>query len=543
LAKKSLKKALNGGKRERWSSKIGIILAVSGSAVGLGNFLKFPGVAAANGGGSFLIPYFVALICLGIPLMWIEWTLGRLGGAMGHGTAPGIFQALWRKNRWIKYIGLIGLFGPLVIFIYYTYIESWLLGYAWFALTGKFANAAATGEMGSFQSAYLGLTQNQYFSSIKFFVITFILNFYVVYRGVNKGIEFLSKIAMPILTILAILIALRVATLGNLGTPFSISDGFGFMWNPDFSLLLDAKVWLAAAGQIFFTLSIGIGVILTYASYLNRRDDVALSGLTSVSTNQFLEVVLAGSIVVPATFAFLGPVGTKAVVEGSIFNIGFITMPQIFAQMPLGAIVGILWFSLLFLAGITSSISLAQPFVAFLEDEFKIKREQAVLSLGALVFVLCQPAIFWLGRGVVDELDFWGGTIALVLFGTVEVIMFTWVFGIDKAWKELHVGADIKIPIIFRWMMRYVTPLFLLVILGSWLYQAGFDVIFMTNVPEENKPYILFTRLLLVIVAIMLGIMIKIASKKWRNCPTPKIYFIHFTRSTLCRFSGRRIQN
>ena len=118
-----------------------MILAVAGSAVGLGNFLRFPVQAAQNGGGAFMIPYFVSLVFLGIPLMWIEWTIGRYGGLFGHGTAPGVFQTLWQRNRFIKYFGVIGIFGPVVIFIYYTYIESWLLGYAVFALSGKYAVA------------------------------------------------------------------------------------------------------------------------------------------------------------------------------------------------------------------------------------------------------------------------------------------------------------------------------------------------------------------------------------------------------------------
>ncbi|RKY63224.1 MAG: sodium:calcium symporter, partial [Candidatus Latescibacterota bacterium] len=115
--------------REKWGSKLGVILAVAGSAVGLGNFLRFPVQAVKNGGGAFMIPYFISLFLLGLPLMWIEWTIGRYGGGFGHGTAPGIFHSLWKKNRFIKYFGVIGIFGPIAIFIYYTYIESWLLGY------------------------------------------------------------------------------------------------------------------------------------------------------------------------------------------------------------------------------------------------------------------------------------------------------------------------------------------------------------------------------------------------------------------------------
>ena len=152
--------------RQRWGSKLGIILAVAGSAIGLGNFLRFPVQAARNGGGAFMIPYFVALLLLGLPLMWIEWTIGRFGGGFGHSTAPGMFHTLWNKNRFIKYFGVIGIFGPMVIFIYYTYIESWLLGYSFFALFGKYNACTTDQSMAAFLQGYQGLVKNEFFSSI-----------------------------------------------------------------------------------------------------------------------------------------------------------------------------------------------------------------------------------------------------------------------------------------------------------------------------------------------------------------------------------------
>ena len=216
------------------------------------------------------------------------------------------------------------------------------------------------------------------------------------------------------------------------------------MWNPDWSALKSAKVWLAATGQIFFTLSCGIGVILTYASYLTKQDDVALSGLSAASANEFAEVILGGSIVIPAAFAFFGPAGAAKIAAGSSFNLGFVTMPLVMEKIAFGNIFGFMWFMLLFLAGVTSSISLAQPAIAFLEDEFNFSKKKACGVFGIVTFVLCQPGIFWLSRGVVDELDFWGGTFCLVLFATIEGVLFAWVFGMEKAWTELHVGSDIK---------------------------------------------------------------------------------------------------
>jgi SNF family Na+-dependent transporter len=491
--------------KERWSGKLGIILAVAGSAIGLGNFLRFPVQAARNGGGAFMIPYFVALFLLGIPLMWVEWTIGRFGGGFGHSTAPGMFHTLWEKNKFIKYFGVIGIFGPVVIFIYYIYIESWLLGYSFFALFGKYNACTTEQTMTAFLRGYQGLVSNEYFSGIGiaylFFVITFLLNILIIYLGISSGIEKTCEYGLPILFVFAIILVAAVLFLGapDPAKPdWNAINGLGYLWNPQWSQLAHAKVWLAAAGQIFFTLSCGIGVILTYASYLKKQDDVALSGLTAAVTNEVAEVILGGSIVIPAAFAFFGPIAINQIAAGGAFNLGFVTMPLVLQKMAFGNILGFMWFMLLFIAGITSSISLAQPAVAFLEDEFNLSRKKSCLILGIATFVLTQPAIFWLGRGAVDELDFWGGTFCLVLFATVEVILFAWVFGMDKAWTEMHVGSDITIPRIYRFIIKYITPAFLLFILGFWFFQEWIPTIVLRNVAPENKWYIIGIRLMLV---------------------------------------------
>jgi len=473
--------------RDKWTSKLGIILAVAGSAVGLGNFLRFPSQAARNGGGAFMIPYVVALLLLGIPLMWIEWTTGRYGGAFGHRTAPGMFHRLWRHPA-IKYFGLIGIFGPIVIFIYYTYIESWTLGYAFFSLFGEYAGATDQAAMKGFLQSYQGLNDG-HFSSLAvayaFFLVAFFVNCWVLFRGITRGIEWLCKWAMPVLFFIAIVLAIRVLTLpANPANPErNVLNGLGYMWNPDFEALKNPDVWLAAAGQIFFTLSVGIGVILTYASYLSRRDDVVLSGLSAASANEFAEVILGGTIVLPAAFLFFGRAQMADVANSGTFNLGFVTMPLIFEQFPVlrlfgtslptGNFFGAGWFLLLFLAGITSSVSLAQPAVAFLRDELGITKRKAATLFVIVTFLFCQPAIFFLGNGVVDELDFWGGTFCLVLFATIETILFGWFFGIDKAWTEMHYGADLRIPRLYGYVIKYITPVFLLVILSAWFLQKG----------------------------------------------------------------------
>jgi SNF family Na+-dependent transporter len=500
-------------------------MAVAGSAVGLGNFLRFPVQAAGNGGGAFMIPYFISLLLLGIPLMWIEWTLGRFGGGFGHGTAPGIFHSIWQKNRFIKYFGVIGIFGPFVIFIYYTFIESWTLGYSYYSLKGVLSHIPDQASMQAFLKGYQGIEKNAYFSSIVpayiFFIITFFLNALILYRGVKGGIELLCKIAMPVLLFFGIALMIRVLTLGapDPAKPaWNLVNGLGFMWNPDFSALKSAKVWLAAAGQIFFTLSVGIGVILTYASYLSKGDDVALSGLTAVSLNEFAEAVLGGCIIIPAAFVFFGPVDIIAIAKQGAFDLGFVTMPLVLGKIPLPNLFGFLWFALLFLAGVTSSVSLAQPAVAFLEDEFDIPRKKAVGIFSMVSFILCQPAIFLLSRGVVNELDFWGGTFCLVLFGTIEAILFAWVFGMDKAWLEIHHGADITVPKIYKFIIKYVTPLFLLVILGCWVAQEGLPTFVLKGVADADKPFVFGTRIGLIIFFLLLALLVKISwSRRYKK--------------------------
>jgi len=510
------KKYLNTSEmvREKWSSKLGVVLAVAGSAIGLGNFLRFPVQAVRNGGGAFLIPYLISLVLMGIPLMWIEWTLGRRGGNYGHGSAPGIFQSINSKNNCLKYIGVLGVFGPVVIFLYYVYIESWLLGYSIFSLLGTYHACPDQQSMASFLRGYQGLEKNQFFSSLGpayfFFLLTFFTNVWIIYRGVSKGIEKVCLWAVPLLLLLGIAMMVRVLTLQPaVNQAWTPAQGLAFLWNPDFSALKDTRVWLAAAGQIFFTLSVGIGVILTYASYLTENSDIILSGLTAAASNELAEVILGSSIAIPAAFVFFGPVGIQDIAKGGAFDLAFVTMPLVLKPLPLGEFFGFLWFALLFLAGLTSSISLVQPAISFLEDEVQLPRQRAVVLFGLACFILCHFPIFYLSRGVVDELDFWGGTFSLVVFATTEAILFGWVLGMDKAWKEMHAGAQIKLPRIYRPVIKYVTPCFLIVILISWLTQQAPSVLLLKGVAPENVPYLVVTRIILLLLLAGLGLLIR----------------------------------
>ncbi len=506
--------------REAWASRLGLILAMAGNAIGLGNFLRFPVQAARNGGGAFLIPYFVALLLLGIPLMWVEWAIGRHGGSRhGHGSTPGMFQALGR-SRAIKYLGVLGLFNPLVVLVYYTYIESWTLAYAVFSATGRYSGLTTREEMGRFLTSFQGWSESLHFpngieTAYVFMLLTLGLNVLIIYRGLVGGIERLAKIAMPLLFVFATVLALRVLTLGVPDPSHperSVSAGFGYLWNPDFSKLSDSTAWLAAAGQIFFTLSLGMGTIHCYASYLKRNDDLALTGLTTSMTNEFAEVILGGSIAIPIAVAFFGIPETRAIAAAGTYDLGFQSMPIIFQRLPLGHLFGALWFGLLFFAGITSSVAMAQPLVAFLQEEFGFARRRAVLVVSAGVFVLIQPVVFL--RPVLGEMDFWCGTIGLALFALIESILFAWVFGIDRGWEEITRGADLRIPRVFRHVIRFVTPLYLLFLFGFWTKQDALPLLRMEGVAAADRPTIMMTRLLLLA---LLGLFLLLIGHAWRR--------------------------
>jgi SNF family Na+-dependent transporter len=454
--------------RESWGSQLGLVLAMAGNAVGLGNFLRFPALAAKNGGGTFMIPYFISLLLLGIPLMWIEWGVGRYGGKYGYSTSPGMFEKLW-NHRAAKYLGGLGIFIPLAFVIYYTYIESWTMGYAVMSFTNQIPSIEgqtpqqAFDTMGGHLTNYLGTGGSALLSgtlmAVVFFVITLFVNIFVISRGLQGGIEKMAKIGMPLLILFAIIVGIRVLTLpGAMG-------GVAFVWNPDFSKITDGAIWLAAAGQIFFTLSLGTGSIETYASYVKEDEDIVLTGLATSSMNEFCEVILGGSISIPAAAAFFGPGAATAIASAGTFNLGFQTMPAVFSGIPGGFIFGGLFFTLLFFAGITSSLALAQPAVAFLQDEMKLERKKAALWIGILMLVAAIPIILFMKYGFLDEFDFWAGEFLLLVFALIEVIIFMWIFKARHAWEEMRKGQQINLPAFFYPIMRFVVPLLLIVIL------------------------------------------------------------------------------
>jgi NSS family neurotransmitter:Na+ symporter len=458
--------------REVWGTRIGLILAAAGNAIGIGNLLRFPGQAANNGGGAFMIPYIVCLLIFGIPMMWVAWAIGRYGGEFGHGSLPGMFDRMW-KSPAAKYVGVLGLTLPFCFVLYYTYIEAWCLGYAWFSLTGDYLNTAQhTVHLTTYYHEFLNEAPSaSYFpglaAAMTFMGITLLMNLIVLYRGVVKGIEMLAKVAIPLLFLFCVLLSIRVLTLQGEGTAL---DGLNFLWSPNFSRLTEPGVWLAAAGQIFFTLSIGFGSLECYASYVRKDDDIAVTGLATAATNEFVEIIFGGMIAIPAAAVFYGAGSIERVASSGTFSIGMISMPEILRSFPYPQFFGTIWFLLLFFAAFTSSVAVAQPVMAFFQDELKASRGKATIWLALLWTLGFIPVVLWYKYGVLNELDFWAGTAGLALLALVEALLFAWIFGIQRGWAELERGALMRVPRFFKFVISYVTPAALAIILGGWLW-------------------------------------------------------------------------
>jgi NSS family neurotransmitter:Na+ symporter len=507
--------------RDSWGSRIGVILAVAGSAVGLGNFLRFPVQAVENGGGAFMVPYIIALLVLGIPLSMVEWSLGRYGGRHEHGGGPGVYNRLTHGRPWAKYLGVITIAIPMLIVFYYLYIAGWALAFSFFSISGTWNQAIASQEMGPFLASFIGAAENQYFSgpwtAIAIFLLVFAINYFILYKGISKGIEALAKYGMPILLVMGIVLAVRVLTLGtpNPAHPdWNVNNALGFMWNPDWSRLVEAKVWIAAAGQIFFTLSVGMGCIMTYASYLKPKDDVALSSVTAASTNEFAEVILGGSVAVVASAVFMGVAGAQAVAEQGAFNLGFVTMPYIFAMMGGTGVLGFLWFFLLFIAAITSSVSLIQPLITFFKDELDMSHGRALVVTMLINLLVTGFIIMTIAHGTLDEMDFWAGTVMPVVSGLIMVLLYVLYLKVEKGWDELHHGALIRIPTVFKYIIKYVTPLYLILILGVWLYQDWLPLMLMKDKSPEQIAWLWGTRVIIVGFFIFLAVLVYQAGKR-----------------------------
>jgi len=458
--------------REHWGSRIGIVLATAGNAVGLGNLLRFPSKVAMYGGGAFIIPYLISLLLLGLPLMWVEWMAGRYGGLRGHGSTVGIMGTILKGKVWARLLGVFGVLAPLLIVFYYIYIESWTLGYAIHSLIGNMPKPVQTTDTAEALKPFADFLKTYTQPSLEaymFFWITFILNWIVLHRGIRRGIELVAKIGMPSLLVMAIVLMVVIFTSKGSHPEWSAIKGLEYIWKPDFSAIFRGDVWVEAAGQIFFTLSLGMGAIAVYASYVKEKEDIVLTGVATASTNEFVEVIMGSSIAIPAAFLFFGPQSISELASAGTFRLGFMSMPAVLNSLPFGFFWSFLWFMLLFIAAFTSSIALIQPMIAFLEDELNLSHKKAVAISMILVLIGAHLSIFV--NGYIDELDFWAGSFILIFFGIVEIIFFVWIFGPKNFIEELNKGADFKVPTWVAYITGTITLAFLIWIMIMWFSQ------------------------------------------------------------------------
>jgi len=454
-----------------------------------------------------MLPYFISLLILGIPLCWAEWTMGRYGGTRGFNSSPGIFSVIWR-NRLAKYCGGVALLIPLVIYMYYVLIEAWCLGYAINYVTGDLMLGADAEAYKGFFAQFVGKGQDGALlaqgnrTCLLLLIVVFIVNFALIYRGVSKGIETFCRFAMPVMVLLAVIVLIRVLTLDR------VVDGLGFMWNPKPRKLADPQTWIAASSQIFFSLSVGFGIIINYASYLRRNDDVVLSGLTSSSMNEFFEVCLGGLITLPAAFIFLGLTAGQ---QGT-FDLGFVALPNVFAQMPGGQFFGFLWFFMLFVAAVTSSVSMLQPVIAFLEEGFGLKRHASAAILGLIAALGCGFVLYFSRDSMaLNTFDFWVGTVLIFVLATIQALLYGWALGVDKGDAEMHQGAHLRVPRFVQFMLKYIVPVYLLTIFVAFCVK---------NVPEKAKaifdsPVAWGSILFLGTVLAFVLILVHIAGRRW----------------------------
>ncbi|MBL9092762.1 MAG: sodium-dependent transporter [Planctomycetaceae bacterium] len=509
-----------------WASRIGVIMAVAGSAVGLGNFLRFPGQAAQHGGGAFMLPYFAALLLLGIPLCWAEWTMGRYGGTRGFHSAPGIFSVLWRHPA-AKYFGVLPLLIPLVVYMYYVVIEAWCLGYAWNYLRGHLALGDRPETYVDYFNRYVGKqADGSLFAGdgVELLVtvgLVFTLNFVIIFRGLAQGIERFCNFALPLMAVLAGIVLVRVLTLGTPNPDLpgqNITAGLGFMWNPpagdSWAPLLKPGTWIAAAGQIFFSLGVGFGIIINYSSYTRNRDDVVLSGLTAASMNEFFEVCLGGLITIPAAFVFLG----ASVAGMGTFGLGFNALPNVFARMPGGQFFGAMWFFMLFLAAVTSSIAMIHPVATFFLEGLGLRRRSA-FGLLALIAAAGSGLVVYFSRDMLalDTMDFWVGSFLIVCLALFQSVLYGWIFGVERGEAEAHRGAHIRIPGVVRCVLKYVTPLYLIAMV-AWFFVV--DVVGTPAKPGyaatlSKSPVAQITAAFIAALAVLLLVMIHFAGRRW----------------------------
>ena len=442
-------------KRDGFGSKLGIIAAAAGSAIGLGNIYRFPCELGNNGGAAFLLVYLIVVVFLGIPVMLSELVIGR----RGQSNAVGAFKKLAPKSAW-PIVGYIGVLCGFIIFAFYSTISGWTLEYIVKSVSNSFQGKDLAAMEQDFSNFHDMGWRNVMWQAIFIFLTGF-----VVFKGVQNGIERYAKILMPVLLVILVILGVRSATLPG------AKDGLVFLFKPDFSKIT-GKVLISALGQGFFSLSLGMGALITYGSYI-KKDDNLTSTAFSVVLSDTLIALLAGIVIFPAAFSFgINPQAGM----GLVFN----TIPMIFNQMMGGYWFCIIFFVLLAIAALTSTISLLEVVVAYLSEELHIKRQWAtVLACVATMLIgsfaslslKSNTSLAFGGRTVFDWMDFISSNILLPLGGLLIVLFVGWRLGKSHFFDEVTNSGKLKSPLkrIILFIIRYLAPLAIIVIFISGL--------------------------------------------------------------------------
>ncbi len=437
-------------KRGIWGSKLAFILAATGSAIGLGNIWRFPTTASQNGGAIFVLVYILAVVFIGFTVMLAELTIGR----HAQKNPVGAFEYIKPRSPW-KLIGYMGIITGVGILSYYSVVAGWAVGYL-----------IKTGS-GAFRGEITSQITNKIFTEFSsdplqvliYLIVILGITTYIISKGVRKGIERWTKVLMPILFLLIIFLAIRALTLPHAG------EGLSFYLKPDFSKF-SGKIVLFALGQAFFSLSLGMGTMITYGSYISKSDNL-VSSAGWVAFSDTLIALLAGLIIFP-TLAFSGQPGDVGGV-GLVFEI----FPIIFSQIPGGYIFGILFFALLIVAALTSTISLLEVPVAYFVDERNWSRQKAAIVIGCLTFFVGVPsALSWGGMKFFTKINVFSifdtifGNIALAVGALFICLFLGYAWGTRKAIQEIFSGnLRFRIRPLWIFSVKFLTPVAIIIIL------------------------------------------------------------------------------
>ncbi|ENH97670.1 sodium-dependent transporter [Gracilibacillus halophilus YIM-C55.5] len=435
--------------RENWASRLGFMLAAMGSAVGLGNIWRFSYVAGENGGGAFLLLYILSVLVIGIPLLLVEVSIGR----KAQQDIVGSYQKLAPKKPWYMF-GYLGVISAFLILSFYSVVAGWAIYYWWGYLTGALFNRPE----GGYGAAFSTFTSQDY-SPLLWHALFLGITMIIVLVGVKKGIEMANKVLMPILAIMMVALAVYSLTLPG------AAEGMRFLFQPDWSVLENPSVYIAALGQAFFSLSLGVGTMMTYGSYLTKQHKLP-SATAGIGIMDTLFAVISGIVIFPAVFAF-------GIEPSSGPPLVFITLPEIFHQMAFGGVIGFVFFTALSLASISSSISLLEVPVAYLMRAAKMKRRSASLLVGVVIFFSGAAVSLGMGRwsdvtiignnNIMDSMDFLASNLFLPIGGLTMALFVGWYFTKQQALDASDLTNTAIGPIWYT-VIKYIAPLLILLI-------------------------------------------------------------------------------